>query len=62
MDKKTYVVADGIDWINGAKVPKNRLVELTDREAQFDLGLGRLKLSSKKKQLDPTESKADGGS
>ena len=42
MVKKTYTVAEGVDWINGAKTPSNREVELTDVEALYDEGLGRI--------------------
>lgn len=43
MEKHTYVVAEGIPAINGKAVPSNREMELTEREALFDLSLGRIK-------------------
>lgn len=46
MDKKVYEVADGVDWVNGAKTPANRRVELSEAEAQYDLGLGRIRLAA----------------
>lgn len=42
MSKKTYLVRDGVDWVNGACVPADRKVELTDAEARFDLDLDRI--------------------
>ncbi|WP_172123218.1 hypothetical protein [Devosia sp. 919] len=44
MDKKTYEVAPGVAWVNGSPTPKDREVELTAAEAQYDLGLGRITL------------------
>jgi len=44
MDQKTYTVADGVDWVNGKKVPDSRQVKLTEQEALFDLSLGRISL------------------
>lgn len=43
MDKKTYEVAPDVSWVNGKPVPENRRVELTEGEALYDLGLGRIK-------------------
>lgn len=40
--KKLYVVAPGVTEINGAPVPANRRVSLTEAEALYDLGHGRL--------------------
>ncbi|WP_173087702.1 hypothetical protein [Devosia sp. 1635] len=45
MDKKTYDVAPGVAWVNGAPTPKDRKVELTAAQAQYDLGLGRISLA-----------------
>ena len=42
MEKRTYRVAEGVDWVNGARVPASRKVELPPAEALFDLGLGRI--------------------
>ena len=44
METKTYRVKDGVSWVNGKPVPKNRKVELTDAEARFDLGYARISL------------------
>jgi hypothetical protein len=41
-DKKTYAVSDGVTWVNGAPVSKDRKVELTAAEAAFDLGYARI--------------------
>ena len=48
MDKKTYDVAPGVAWVNGAPTPTDRTVELTVAEAQYDLGLGRIALAQAK--------------
>lgn len=42
MQKKPYRVRDGVDRINAARVPADRIVHLTDAEALFDRGLGRI--------------------
>lgn len=42
MEKKTYVAAEGIEAVNGKAVPSNREVVLTEREALYDLSLGRI--------------------
>lgn len=42
MSSKKYIVADGVDWINGKRVPADRVVHLTEREALYDLALGRV--------------------
>lgn len=42
MNKKIYDVAEGVTWVNGAPTPKDRKVELSETEAQYDLGLGRI--------------------
>ena len=40
---KTYTVADGVEWINGAPVPESREVDLSEAEALYDLALGRIR-------------------
>lgn len=45
---KTYDVANGVDFVNGAPVPKNRKVQLTEVQALYDLSLGRISLPSQK--------------
>lgn len=42
--KKTYKVAPGVAWVNGARVPADRKVQLTDAEARFDIEQGRVTL------------------
>lgn len=44
MEKQTYRVSDGVEWINGARVPADRLVQLNEAEARYDRALGRLTL------------------
>ncbi len=46
MTTRAYEVADDVPFVNGAPVPKARVVHLTDAEAAFDLGLGRIKLNT----------------
>jgi hypothetical protein len=58
MEKHTYVVAEGIPAINGKAVPANREVQLTEREALFDLSLDRITLKpsraiGRKTRLEP---------
>ena len=58
MEKHTYVVAEGIPAIDGKAVPANREIDLTEREALFDLSLGRitlkpLRVSSRKPRPEP---------
>ncbi|MEP3638267.1 MAG: hypothetical protein ABJN14_13540 [Paracoccaceae bacterium] len=49
MDKKTYLVEPGFDVVNGMPVPANRRVKLTNGEAMFDLGLGRIRPLERKR-------------
>lgn len=42
MSKSWYRAAPGVAWVNGAAVPEQGRVFLTDEEAAFDLGLGRI--------------------
>jgi len=60
MDQKTYTVADGVDWVNGKKVPDNRQVILTKQEALFDLSLGRISLR-KPERTKSSKSTANNG-
>jgi len=50
--KNKYVVAKGVDFINGKKVT-DKIVELTAGEALYDLALGRIAAQSKKAQPLP---------
>lgn len=52
MTKTTYTVADGVDWVNGARVPESREVTLTDQEARFDLEQGRIAPKSESSALE----------
>lgn len=40
--KETYLVAEGVEWINGKKVPGDRKVELTARQALYEKANGRV--------------------
>ncbi|MCF1502909.1 hypothetical protein L0F51_03900 [Afifella sp. H1R] len=42
MVKTEYIVADGVEWVNGARVPATRRVRLTEAEALYDRALGRI--------------------
>lgn len=55
--KKIYVVAPGVTEINGIRVPSNRRVALTDAEALYDLGHGRLTLPPPRKRPSAKASK-----
>jgi len=44
MQKTTYLVADGVEWIDGKPVPANRRVSLTEAAALYDLAQGRIAL------------------
>ena len=35
-------MAEGVAWVNGARVPDSREVTLTEPEARFDLEQGRI--------------------
>ena len=59
METKTYRVKDGVNWVNGQPVPKNRKVDLTDAKAQFDLGYARISLD---RQGTPEKTKGEGKS
>lgn len=41
-DSKVYRVREGVEWVNGARVPQDRRVRLTEAEARFDLEQGRI--------------------
>jgi hypothetical protein len=43
-------VRDGVEWVNGERVPKSRLVKLTAAEARFDLDHGRIELLSARRR------------
>ena len=47
--KKLYLVAPGVTEINGAPVPGNRRMSLTEAEALYDLSHGRLTLAPPRK-------------
>lgn len=43
-DTKIYRVHEGVEWVNGARVPADRTVRLSTAEARFDLEQGRIGL------------------
>lgn len=55
--KKLYLVAPGVTEINGAPVPSNRRVSLTEAEALYDLGHGRLIPAPARKPSRPKAAK-----
>jgi len=58
MQKHTYVVAEGISTINGKAVPSSREIDLTEREALFDLSLDRIALKKQVAVSKPASRKA----
>lgn len=51
-----YLAAPGVAEINGAPVPANRRVRLTEAEALYDLAHGRLALlPARRKKADDNE-------
>lgn len=48
MTMKSYRVRPGVEWVNGARVPATRKVNLSDAEARFDLDHGRIEPSGAK--------------
>lgn len=61
MQQKIYRVAEGIGHVNGAPVPANRQVRLSDGEAAYDLALGRIFLAvpTQKSASSKAEEQAD---
>ena len=51
--KKLYLAAPGVTQINGVRVPSNRRMSLTEAEALYDLGHGRLTPAPVRKQARP---------
>jgi hypothetical protein len=47
--KQIYLVAAGVEKINGVDVPRSRRMSLTKAEALFDLAHGRLSLAPTRK-------------
>ena len=41
-DVRHYRVREGVEWVNGARVPADRIVSLTAAEARFDIEQGRI--------------------
>ena len=60
MTKNLYDVREGVEWVNGARVPENRQVRLTEEEAFYDLSMGRISLPEPKR-AKPSKSTADSG-
>ena len=44
MKKHIYEALPGVEWVNGAPVPADRRVHLTDKEARYDVDLVRIRL------------------
>lgn len=53
MATKLYYVQPGYDWIVGRRTPENRLIELTDDEAEYDLEQSRIILNGFQPPGDP---------
>lgn len=48
MNKQWYRVAPGVTWVNGARVKPGQRLLLSYAEAQFDLGLARIRRETKR--------------
>ena len=48
MTTKSYRARPGVEWVNGARVPATRKVNLSEVEARFDLDHGRIEPSGAK--------------
>ncbi|WP_152544458.1 hypothetical protein [Brucella rhizosphaerae] len=48
MTTKSYRARPGVEWVNGARVPATRKVNLSEAEARFDLDHGRIEPSGAK--------------
>lgn len=60
MEKRDYDVAEGVPWVNGTRVPANRVVSLKDAEAHYDLALGRISLKgARRTKAAPTTATTD---
>ena len=65
--KSRYQVRPGIPWINGKRVGKDAVVELTPQEAVYDLSLDRIAPAAEPvpvtwpKSEAPARASADGG-
>lgn len=57
-DVKVYRVREGVLWVNGARVPTDRMVRLTAAEARFDLEQARIGLLLPKAAAAPRKTKA----
>lgn len=55
-DKRRYKVKDGVEHVAGAKVPEDRIVSMTEAEALYERGLGRIELAT-----PPRKPKANSG-
>lgn len=52
MQNKIYRVAEGVDHVNGRKVPEDRRVTLSEAEALYDRALGRIRPARGGKRVD----------
>ena len=59
-EKKVYRVREGVEWVNGARVPPDRKVRLTEAEARFDLDQGRIEPFASKRAPRPRQETDDG--
>ena len=60
MTVRTYLVGEGVAFVAGKPVPANREVKLSDREALYDLSLGRIRPARTAKGKADAESETDG--
>ncbi|MGY6709708.1 MAG: hypothetical protein ACXIVF_15420 [Rhizobiaceae bacterium] len=59
MQTRQYRVRPGVTMVNGAKVPANRIVTLTETQARYDLDHGRIEPARKTRRR--RKKAADGG-
>lgn len=59
-DRTVYRVREGVEWVNGARVPPDRKVRLAEVEARFDLEQGRIEPLPRKRTPRPRQETDDG--
>lgn len=60
MTTKSYRVRPDVEWVNGARVPLNRKVVLSDTEARYDLDHGRIEPYATRQRGVAPEGSGDG--
>jgi hypothetical protein len=60
MTTKSYRVRQDVEWVNGARVPSNRKVMLSEAEARYDLDHGRVEPYVTRQRSVAPEGSGDG--